>query len=43
MFIDDMFAVRLDYQQYFYPADTGGIAHPAEITLGVSMWTTAPK
>ena len=43
MFIDDMFAVRLDYRQYFYPADTGGIAHPAEMTLGVSMWTSAPK
>jgi len=43
MFINDLFSVRLDYRQYFYPASTGGVAYPAEITLGFSMWTDAPK
>ena len=43
MFVNDMFAIRLDYRQYLYPASTGGVAYPAEMTLGVSMWTSAPK
>lgn len=43
LFFNDTVALRLDYRQYFYPAETGGVAYPAELTLGVSFFTAAPK
>jgi outer membrane beta-barrel protein len=38
--------VRLEYRQFFYPADQaagGDLAYPAEFTLGVSLYTQAPE
>jgi outer membrane beta-barrel protein len=45
-FLNDFLSLRLDYRQYFYPADSsagGGLAYPVELTLGVSLWTAAPE
>jgi len=36
-------ALRLDYRHFFYPAEGGGVSFPAEITLGFSLFTSAPK
>ena len=38
-YVTDWLAVRLDYRQFFYAANVGGVAHPVELTLGVSFWT----
>ena len=43
LYITDLFTIRLDYRQYLYPSHSGGLAYPAEITLGFSIWTPAPK
>jgi outer membrane beta-barrel protein len=43
LYVNDLFSMRLDYRQYFYPSESGGLAYPAEITLGFSLWTPAPK
>ena len=43
LYLTDLVSLRFDYRQYFYPAETGGLAYPAEITLGVSFFTAAPK
>lgn len=42
-FLTDTLALRLDYRHYFYPAEGGGVSYPAEITLGFSVFTSAPK
>lgn len=42
-FLNDFVALRFDYRNYFYPAETGGVAFPVELTLGVSFFTSAPK
>ena len=42
-FIDDLIALRFDYRQFFYPAEAGGLTHPAELTLGISLFTSAPE
>ncbi len=42
-FLSDSLALRFDYRQYFYPAEGGGLSHPAELTLGVSYFTAAPE
>ena len=31
--------LRLDYKQFFYAAERGGVAHPAEISLGLTFFT----
>jgi len=36
-------ALRFDYRQFFYPAEGGGLSHPAELTLAISFWTSAPE
>ncbi len=43
VFLSEQLALRLDYRQYFYPAEGGGLSHPAEVTLGVSFFTAAPE
>ncbi len=43
LYLTRSLSIRMDYRQYFYPAETGGLAYPAELTLGVSVWTAAPK
>ncbi len=42
-FLSESIALRFDYRQYFYAADGGGLSHPAELTLGVSFFTSAPE
>ena len=42
-FMTDDIALRFDYRQFFYPAEGGGLTHPAELTLAVSFWTAAPE
>jgi outer membrane beta-barrel protein len=42
-FLSDSIALRFDYRQFFYAADGGGLSHPAELTLGVSFFTSAPE
>ncbi|MBL8788316.1 MAG: outer membrane beta-barrel domain-containing protein [Deltaproteobacteria bacterium] len=42
-FLSDSVALRFDYRQFFYPAEGGGLSHPAELTLGVSFFTSAPE
>jgi outer membrane beta-barrel protein len=39
----DWLSVRFDYRQYFYAAEVGGVAKPAEFTMGVSFFTAAPE
>lgn len=43
IFLGDWISLRTDFRQYFYPAWVGGVAHPFEITLGLSFWTAAPE
>jgi outer membrane beta-barrel protein len=43
LYFNDLISMRVDYRQYFYPAEGGGISHPAEITAGVSIWTQGPQ
>ncbi len=43
VFLNDMIALRFDYRQFFYGAEGGGLSHPAELTLGVSFFTSAPE
>lgn len=43
LYFNDMISMRVDYRQYFYPAETGGVSHPAEITVGVGFWTEGPR
>jgi outer membrane beta-barrel protein len=45
-YLTDWVALRLDYRQYFYVSgkdEYNGLSWPAEITLGVSFFTSAPK
>lgn len=42
-YLSDSSALRLDYRHFFYPAEGGGVSFPAEITLGFSLFTSAPK
>jgi len=42
-FLSEDIALRFDYRQYFYAADGGGLSHPAELTLGISFFTSAPE
>lgn len=42
-FLSQSVALRFDYRQFFYPAEGGGLSHPAELTLGVSFLTAAPE
>lgn len=37
-YVDRMIAIRADYKQFLYGAESG-IAVPAEFTIGVSFWT----
>lgn len=44
----DFLALRLDYRHYFYAArdaddNNRGLSFPAEISLGISFWTPAPR
>jgi outer membrane beta-barrel protein len=49
IFLTDWVSLRTDMRQYFYPAwdpqgdESAKVAHPFEITLGVSFWTAAPE
>jgi outer membrane beta-barrel protein len=43
LYFNDMVSMRIDYRQYFYAAEGGGISHPAEVTAGVSIWTQGPQ
>ncbi|GMV43485.1 MAG: hypothetical protein AMXMBFR64_52010 [Myxococcales bacterium] len=42
-FVNDWLAIRIDYRHFFYEFQGGGLSYPAEITLGVSFFTAAPK
>jgi len=44
----DFMAIRIDYRHYFYAArntndDIRGLSFPAEISMGLSLFTSAPK
>ncbi len=49
IFLGDWISLRTDFRQYFYPAwDPDGVlggkvAHPFEVTVGLSFWTAAPE
>ena len=43
LYITGAFSMRIDYRQYLYASETGGLAYPAELTVGFSLWTAAPK
>jgi len=43
LYFNDLMSMRIDYRQYFYAAEGGGISHPAEVTAGVSIWTQGPQ
>ncbi len=43
LYISDLLSIRMDYRQFVYPAFVGDVAHPAEFTIGVSFWTSAPE
>ena len=52
LYLNQLISLRFDYRQYFYPAAKicnggackgGGLAHPAEFTVGVTLWTEAPE
>lgn len=43
MHLSEMLSFRVDYRQYFYPSEAGGLAYPMEFTVGVSLWTDAPQ
>jgi len=38
-YLSDSIALRLEYRNYFYAAEQGGVSHPAEITLGAAFFT----
>ena len=42
-YINDFLSIRTDYRQFFYPAEVGGVAHPVELTMGVSLWTAGAQ
>lgn len=42
-FLSQDISLRFDYRQFFYPAEGGGLSHPAELTLAISFWTAAPE
>lgn len=42
-YLSEDISVRFDYRQFFYPAEGGGLSHPAELTLAFSFWTAAPE
>ena len=43
LFLLDWLALRVEYRHYVYWAHTGGVSFPAELTLGVSFFTSAPQ
>jgi outer membrane beta-barrel protein len=48
VYLTDFLALRVDYRHYFYAArdaqdNSRGVSFPAEISLGVSFFTSAPK
>ena len=48
LYVTDYLALRVDYRHYFYAArdaddNTRGLSYPAEITFGVSFFTSAPQ
>jgi outer membrane beta-barrel protein len=47
-YLNDFIALRVDYRHFFYAGrdtkdDNAGLSYPAEISLGVSFFTSAPK
>lgn len=42
-YVNDWLGIRLDYRHFFYEFEGGGLSYPAEITLGVAFYTSAPK
>ena len=47
-YLNDFIALRLDYRHFFYNGrnlddEAAGLSYPAEISLGVSFFTSAPK
>lgn len=42
-FILDWLALRVEYRHYLYQSSKGGVSYPAELSLGVSFFTSAPK
>lgn len=38
-YLGSRFALRVDYRQFFYPADGGGVSFPISTTLGLSYFT----
>lgn len=43
LFLLDWLALRLEYRHYIYMAEGGGVSYPAELSLGVSFFTSAPQ
>lgn len=39
MYLNDWFALRLEYRHFFYAAEQGGVSYPVEISLGASLFT----
>lgn len=38
-YLADWAALRLEYRNYFYAAEAGGVSYPAEITIGAAFFT----
>jgi hypothetical protein len=48
LYLADFLALRIDYRHYFYAGrdaddEVRGFSHAAEVSLGVSFFTAAPK
>ena len=42
-YMSDNWALRVDYRQFFYPKEGGGVSFPISATLGLSYFTDAPE
>ena len=42
-YLSENWALRVDYRQFFYPKEGGGVSFPISATLGLSYFTAAPE
>ncbi len=42
-YLSENWALRVDYRQFFYPKEGGGVSFPIATTLGLSYFTEAPE
>lgn len=43
IYIHELLGIRIDYRHFFYAAEGGGVSWPAEISLGLGVFTKAPQ